>query len=130
MLCYLQHMQPLRVEQFELGDPRIREFVALPWRLYHGDPNWTPPLNADLLGNKLLGTVPLSKLVLATTDTPLMSLAAQPLISCHADAKETEVSELFDKYNLITLALLSRRRSPFSAFRVSTIRGVSEQTRL
>lgn len=47
---------PLRVEQFGLGDPRIREFVAFPWRLYRGDPNWTPPLNADLLGNRLLGT--------------------------------------------------------------------------
>ncbi len=50
-------MESLRVEQFGLGDPRIREFVALPWRLYRGDPNWTPPLNADYLGNRLLGTV-------------------------------------------------------------------------
>lgn len=50
-------MQPLRVEQFELGDPRLKEFVALPWRLYRDDPYWTPPLNADYLGNKLLGTV-------------------------------------------------------------------------
>jgi len=47
---------PLSIEQFELGDARIREFALLPWRLYRGDPNWTPPLNADLLGNRLLGT--------------------------------------------------------------------------
>ncbi len=26
----------------------------LPWRLYKSDPCWTPPLNADLLGNRLL----------------------------------------------------------------------------
>ncbi len=56
--------------------------------------------------NKLLGAVPLSKLVLATPDTQLMSLAAQPLISCHADANEREVSELFDKYNLLTLPVV------------------------
>lgn len=49
-------MEPITIEQFGLGDPRIREFAKLPWRLYRGDPNWTPPLNADLLGNRLLGT--------------------------------------------------------------------------
>lgn len=43
------------IEQFGLGDPRIREFAYLPWRLYRGDPCWTPPLMADLLGNRLLG---------------------------------------------------------------------------
>lgn len=49
-------MQPVAIEEFGLGDPRIREFAAMPWRLFKGDPNWTPPLNADLLGSKLLGT--------------------------------------------------------------------------
>lgn len=43
------------LERFGLGDPRIREFAHLPWRLYRGDPCWTPPLTADLLGNRLLG---------------------------------------------------------------------------
>jgi GNAT superfamily N-acetyltransferase len=45
----------LTVEGFGLGDPRIAEFVRFPWRLYHGDPLWTPPLDADLLGSRLLG---------------------------------------------------------------------------
>ena len=45
----------LAIEQFGLGDPRIHEFARLPWRLYRGDPCWTPPLMMDLLGNKLLG---------------------------------------------------------------------------
>lgn len=48
-------MEPLAIEEFPLGDPRIREFAMLPWRLYRGDPNWTPPLRADLLGSKVLG---------------------------------------------------------------------------
>jgi GNAT superfamily N-acetyltransferase len=47
----------LTVEQFPLGDRRVREFAYFPWRLYRGDPYWTPPLMADLLGDKLLGTV-------------------------------------------------------------------------
>jgi hypothetical protein len=45
----------LTVIEIRLGDRRLREFVRLPWRLYRGDPCWTPPLNGDLLGNHLLG---------------------------------------------------------------------------
>ena len=51
----------------------------------------------------LAGMVPLAKLVLATPTTPLLSLTQEPLISCHADASDKEVAELFDKYNLLTL---------------------------
>lgn len=42
------------IERFGLGDPRIREFALLPWRLHRGDRCWTPPLTMDLLGNGLL----------------------------------------------------------------------------
>ncbi len=49
------HEHPLVIEEIPLGDRRLRHFVDLPWRIYRGDPNWTPPLRADLLGNRLLG---------------------------------------------------------------------------
>jgi GNAT superfamily N-acetyltransferase len=42
------------IEQFGLGDTRMRAFAMFPWRLYHGDPHWTPPLTMDLLGSKIL----------------------------------------------------------------------------
>jgi GNAT superfamily N-acetyltransferase len=42
------------IEEIPLGDARLKTFAGLPWRLYKGDPCWTPPLNADLLGNRLL----------------------------------------------------------------------------
>lgn len=45
----------LLIEEIPLGDRRLRGFVAVPWRIHHGDPNWTPPLRADLLGSRLLG---------------------------------------------------------------------------
>jgi len=54
----------------------------------------------------LAGAVPLAKLVLASPDTPMLSLTQEPLISCHEDAKEHEFSELFDKYNLLTLPVV------------------------
>jgi CBS domain-containing protein/sporulation protein YlmC with PRC-barrel domain len=55
---------------------------------------------------KLVGAVPLSKLVLATHDTALAQLAVEPLISTHAGVGEKEVAELFDKYNLLTLPVV------------------------
>ena len=54
----------------------------------------------------LAGAVPLAKTVLATSDTPLLSLTQEPLISCHAGAGEKEVAALFDKYNLLTLPVV------------------------
>jgi magnesium transporter len=54
----------------------------------------------------LSGTVPLAKLVLAPPTTPLLALTQEPLISCHADASDKEVAELFDKYNLLTLPVV------------------------
>ncbi len=55
---------------------------------------------------KLVGAVPLSKLVLAEPATPLSSLTQQPLIFTHARAGEKEIAELFDKYNLMTLPVV------------------------
>jgi CBS domain-containing protein/sporulation protein YlmC with PRC-barrel domain len=55
----------------------------------------------------LAGAVPLAKLVLASTDTHLLSLTQEPLISCTEKAREKEVAELFDKYNLLTLPVVN-----------------------
>jgi magnesium transporter len=57
-------------------------------------------------GGKLIGAVPLSKLVLASPDTPLLSLKVEPLISCNAGCTEKDVAETFDKYNLLTLPVV------------------------
>jgi len=54
----------------------------------------------------LAGAVPLSKLVLATETTPLLSLTQEPLIYTRPGADEKEVAELFDKYNLMTLPVV------------------------
>jgi magnesium transporter len=54
----------------------------------------------------LAGAVPLAKLVLAAPDTPMLALTQEPLISTHGGAREKEVAELFDKYNLLTLPVV------------------------
>ena len=58
---------------------------------------------------KVIGAVPLASIVLAEGDTPLEKLAAEPLITCPASAKEREVAELFDKYNLVVLPVVDKR---------------------
>jgi len=45
----------VRIDEVPLGDARVEAFVRFPWDLYRGDPHWVPPLEADLLGNRLLG---------------------------------------------------------------------------
>ena len=43
------------IEQYALGDRRLKDFVRVPWDLFRADPHWTPPLTGELLGSKLLG---------------------------------------------------------------------------
>ena len=43
------------IDRIELGDRHLRQFVDVPWVLFRGDPHWTPPLRAELLGSRLLG---------------------------------------------------------------------------
>jgi magnesium transporter len=58
----------------------------------------------------LAGAVPLAKLVLASSDTPLLSLTQEPLISAVGSVKDNEVAELFDKYNLSTLPVVDENK--------------------
>jgi magnesium transporter len=54
----------------------------------------------------LAGAVPLVKLVLAQSNTPLLSITQEPLVFTHKEAGDNEVAELFDKYNLVTLPVI------------------------
>src|SRR5579864_3285073 len=55
---------------------------------------------------RLTGTVPLARLFIASGATPLRSLAAEMLISATVTEKQDEVTELFDKYNLLALPVV------------------------
>jgi len=93
------------------------EFIALPvaatvhdaieaLRQYEGGIETVSTIFMVDSRNTLSGMVPLSKLVLAAPNTPLLALTQEPLISSHADASDKEVAELFDKYNLLTLPVV------------------------
>ena len=56
--------------------------------------------------DKLLGSVPLARIVLAPPGTPLMMLSTGHITTVHPGADEKKVAELFDKYNLLTLPVI------------------------
>jgi sporulation protein YlmC with PRC-barrel domain/CBS domain-containing protein len=56
--------------------------------------------------DKLLGAVPLAKIVLAPAETPLMLLSTRFVPTIHPGANEKEVAQTFDKYNLLTLPVI------------------------
>jgi CBS domain-containing protein len=59
---------------------------------------------------RLAGTVPLARLFVATGATPLRQLASDTLISATVKEKQDEVTELFDKYNLLALPVVDEER--------------------
>ena len=55
--------------------------------------------------HRLVGSVPLVKIAISSPSAQLSSLS-EPYIACAPDTPENEVAALFDKYNLITLAVV------------------------
>jgi magnesium transporter len=55
-------------------------------------------------GEKLAGAVPLVKIAISPPAVQLSTLS-EPYIACASDTPDDEVAALFDKYNLITLAV-------------------------
>jgi len=56
-------------------------------------------------GQKLSGAVPLVKIAISSPAVQLSELS-EPYITCPPDTPQDEVAALFDKYNLITLAVV------------------------
>src|SRR5205807_4769341 len=54
---------------------------------------------------QLTGSVPLVKIAISSPAAPLSQLS-EPYVACAPDTPQDEVAALFDKYNLITLAVV------------------------
>src|SRR5262249_40262302 len=59
---------------------------------------------------KLVGSVPLVSLVLASGGTRLGALAPEHVIYCDANASDRDVAEMFDKYNLVSLPVVDQEQ--------------------
>ena len=79
----------------------------------------------------LAGTVPVARLLLADTEDRMSDLTSEPLLSVAPDAKDKDVFELFDKYNLRSLTVVNEQKHPIGAITVddvvSRMRGSSKK---
>lgn len=55
---------------------------------------------------RLAGVVPLARLFIATPETPLRQIAVEAVAQVSVRESQDQVTELFDKYNLLTLPVL------------------------
>jgi magnesium transporter len=89
----------------------------------------TQDLNLDQLDTVVLldgsaqfsGTVGIAKLLLAFADQPLSELKTEPLLSVTAKTDESDVFELFDKYNLRMLTVVDENKRPMGTITVDDV---------
>jgi Mg/Co/Ni transporter MgtE len=70
---------------------------------------------------KFSGAVPVGRLLFADPDERMDSLKMEPLLSVPPDAQDKEVFELFDKYNLHSLAVIDSLGRPIGAIEVDDV---------
>src|SRR6267378_1738669 len=70
---------------------------------------------------KLTGAVAVGRLLLAPKDEPMEALKSEPWLAVLPNAQDKEVFELFDKYNLHSLAVVDNHGHPIGAIAVDDI---------
>jgi sporulation protein YlmC with PRC-barrel domain len=86
-------------------------------------------LNLDQLDTVVLldgmaqftGTVPVARLLLAAPEQRMVELKTEPLLSIETNAKEDEVFEIFDKYNLRMLTVVDEDQRPLGTITVDDV---------
>ncbi len=73
------------------------------------------------LDAKFSGTVAVARLMIAPAEQLLAELKSDPLVSVAPEAHEREVFELFDKYNLRSLAVVDGEGHPIGAITVDDV---------
>jgi CBS domain-containing protein len=69
----------------------------------------------------LVGAVPVPRLLLAGPDQTMTELFFEPPVSAHTDTGDKEVFELFDKYNLRSMAVVDEKGQPIGAIAVDDV---------
>jgi magnesium transporter len=67
------------------------------------------------------GIVPVARLLLSAPEQSVGELKLEPLLSVRADSDESEVFELFDKYNLRTLTVVDEHQRPIGTITVDDV---------
>jgi Mg/Co/Ni transporter MgtE len=65
--------------------------------------------------------VSIARILLAAPEQTMAELKSEPLLSIPADAKEQDVFELFDKYNLRMLTVVNKENHPIGTVTVDDV---------
>ena len=114
------------------------EFVALPqtatvsdaMAALRGNEEVLESLNTIFLvdeSERLVGAVPLAKLFIASGSTPLSELATENLLQAEVTEKQDRITEMFDKYNLLTLPVVDEEGKLAGAITADDIISVLRQ---
>ncbi len=69
----------------------------------------------------LAGTVPLARLLLASAEQRMSEFVFEPLLFVKPDTRDNEIFEIFDKYNLRSLAVVNEENHPIGAITVDDV---------
>jgi len=97
------------------------EYITLPTGSTVGDAIAAIAANAEIIDNlntlflidaeeRLTGAVPLARLFTVAGSEPLAGLQAERLLSVLVTEKQDRITEIFDKYNLLTLPVLDKQK--------------------
>lgn len=78
-------------------------------REFEGDPDTITEVYLLDAAEHLQGAVALARLLMAEPGTPISTLNEGHCVSCGLDARDKDVAELFDKYNLRSLPVLDEQ---------------------
>jgi len=78
-------------------------------RAFEGDPDTITEIYLLDPEERLKGVVALARLLMAEQTTLVVSLSEGHNVSCEVNAKDSEVAELFDKYNLRSLPVVDKQ---------------------
>jgi len=95
----------MTTEFVAVGDHGIVDDAIEALRQFEGSREAVATVYLYNVAFKIVGAVPLVKIAISPATTPLSQLA-EPAVTCTADTPDDDVAALFDKYNLVTLAVL------------------------
>lgn len=96
----------MNTEYVALHEDATAQDAIAALRMFEGDVSSVVTVYLVDLEWKLMGAVPLQNVALAEAGTKLGDIKAEPLVSCKLHARESEFTELFDKYNLMSLPVV------------------------
>ena len=65
--------------------------------------------------------MPVTRLLLSDSDQRMAELAFEPLLSVRPDARDKDIFEIFDKYNLRSLTVVNKDNHPIGAITVDDV---------